>query len=215
MRVDTVLFDLDGTLVNTNDLIVSSFVHTLDHYAPGKYGREEILSWIGEPLYDSLARVDAERADEMMDFYRKHNHAYHDRLVKEYAGVFDTIQALHDHGFKLGVVTTKLFRGAEMGLKLARLKPFFLVVVGLDHISNPKPDPEPVNWALSLLDSLPETALMIGDSPSDIKAGKNAGTLTAGVAWTIHGTKALQVASPDFLLASMPDLLDVLGVKVT
>lgn len=215
MKIDTVLFDLDGTLVNTNELIIASFLHTIDRYAPGKYGRADVLGWIGEPLHDSLSRVDSERADEMMGVYRKHNFEYHDQLVEEYAGVWETIKILQNHGFKLGVVTTKFSRTAEMGLKLARLRPFFEVIVGLDDISNPKPDPEPVNRALSLLDSTPEQAMMIGDSPTDIEAGKNAGTRTAGVAWTIHGSEVLQAADPDWMLTSMPELLDVLGVKVT
>lgn len=215
MKVDTVLFDLDGTLVNTNELIVASFLHTLDQYAPGQYSRDDILKWIGEPLRDSLSRVDPERADEMMAIYRKHNNENHDRLVEEYAGIFETIQTLHTRGFKLGVVTSKYLHMAEKGLKLARLRPFFPVVVGLDDISKPKPDAEPVNRALTLLDASAGKALMVGDSPSDIAAGKNAGTSTAGVGWTVHGKKALQAAGPDIWLDAMQDLLDVLGVKVT
>lgn len=213
MAVDTVLFDLDGTLIDTNELIIASFSHTLEPYFSGRYAREDIVEWIGEPLRDSFTRIDSDRADEMITVYRKHNKENHDRLVQEYEGVFNTVKTLYERGFKLGIVTTKFFRTAEMGLKSARLRPFFEVIVGLDDIKNPKPDPEPVNRALALLDSPPQTSLMVGDSPTDIEAGQNAGTFTAGVAWTIHGTEALQAANPDFMLGSMPDLFDALGVK--
>lgn len=213
MTIDTVLFDLDGTLIDTNELIIASFLHTIDRYAPGKYNRKDVIGWIGEPLYDSLSRIDADNIEEMMAVYREHNFANHDRLVQEYAGVYATVKTLYDHGFKLGVVTTKFYSGAAKGLTLAGLAPFFSVVVGLDDIARPKPDPEPVNRALAQLGATAERAIMIGDSTTDIEAGKEAGTQTAGVAWTIHGTDKLQAAGPDYWLTSMPDLQAILGVK--
>jgi pyrophosphatase PpaX len=214
MDIDTVLFDLDGTLINTNELIIASFLDTLKRYAPGRYGREDIVEWIGEPLRESFVRVDPERADEMVEAYRKHNLEHHDRFVEEYPGVFDTIRILHEQGMKLAVVTTKRRKTAEMGLKIGRLSPFFDVIVPLDEVSKAKPDPEPIHRALELLDSISEKTMMVGDSPSDIQAGKNAGTYTAGVAWAIKGADVLRALAPDVMLETMPDLLNVLGVKV-
>lgn len=214
MNIDTLLFDLDGTLINTNELIIASFLDTLEHYAPGRYGRKDIVGWIGEPLRESFVRVDPDRADEMVTAYRKHNLEHHDRLVEEYPGVFETIRTLHEQRFKLAVVTTKRRETAEIGLKIGRLAPFFDVLVPLDEVSKAKPDPEPIRRALELLDAVPEKAMMIGDSPSDIQAGKNAGTYTAGVAWAIKGANVLRALEPDVMLETMPNLLDVLGVKV-
>ncbi|HET7522031.1 MAG TPA: pyrophosphatase PpaX [Bacillales bacterium] len=214
MKIDTVLFDLDGTLINTNELIISSFLHTLEQYFPGQYGRNHIVGFIGEPLRESFERIDGERVDELVGVYRRHNLENHDRLVREYDGVYDTVRMLHSLGFKLGVVTTKMGRTAKMGLRVARLDRFFDVVVPLDDVSKAKPDPEPVNRALELLGSTPETAMMVGDSPFDIEAGKNAGTYTAGVAWSIKGPGALEAEGPDVMLSKMPDLADILGVKV-
>jgi pyrophosphatase PpaX len=214
MKIDTILFDLDGTLINTNDLIIASFLHTLDHYAPGRYTKEDVLTFIGEPLETSFERVDANRVKEMVEMYRKHNHENHDILVKEYKGVYETIETLHNQGYKLGVVTTKMRNTVEMGLELTRLKSFFGVVVTLDDVENAKPHPEPVERAMALLDARPEQTIMVGDSRYDIGAGQNAGTYTAAVAWTIKGKETLAALQPDFMLDEMADLLDMIKVGV-
>ncbi|WLR50526.1 pyrophosphatase PpaX [Bacillus tianshenii] len=212
MKVDTLLFDLDGTLIDTNDLIINSFLHTLEQYFPGEYTREDVLQFIGPPLYDSFHALNPERVDEMVKVYRTFNHDKHDELVTEFDGVFDTIQALHKKGYKLGIVTTKLRQTVEMGLKLTGLGEFFEVVVTLDDVTNAKPNPEPVNLALFQLGSKAETAIMIGDNHHDIEAGKNAGTLTAGVAWTVKGREHLEELKPDYMFEHMSDILRILGV---
>lgn len=211
--MDTLLFDLDGTLIDTNDLIISSFVHTLNQYFPNKYTREDVLEFIGPPLIDTMQSLLPEKVDEMIAVYRKFNHEMHDELVKEFDGVYDTIKTLSEKGFKLGIVTTKIRQTVEMGLKLTRLEPFFEAVVTLDDVTNAKPDPEPVEKALQLLGSTPERAIMIGDNHHDILAGKNAGAKTAGVAWSMKGKEYLQSYSPDYMLEHISDILDIVGVK--
>lgn len=214
MSITTVLFDLDGTLINTNELIIASFTHTLDRYYPGKYTRDDFIGFIGEPLEESFEKVDPKRVDELVRVYHKHNLDYHDDLVQEYEGVFETVKTLHERGIKLGVVTSKMRLTVDMGLKLSRLDSFFDTVVSLDDVEKAKPNPEPINRALSLLNDSPENAIMVGDSVFDIEAGKNAGTATAGVAWTIKGEDQLRAAGADVVLEEMADLLDVLGLKV-
>jgi pyrophosphatase PpaX len=208
--INTLLFDLDGTLINTNDLIIASFQDTLDHYYPNKYGREDIVHFIGEPLETSFRRVDPDRVEEMVTHYRTHNVAHHDALVTEYPHVKETMQAFADAGYQLGIVTTKRWDTVVMGLELTGLKPFFEVVVTIDDIKNPKPDPEPVQLALTQLNSLPENAIMVGDSPSDIESGRRAGTKTVGVAWSIKGEAMIREANPDYVVDDMQDLLAIL-----
>jgi len=208
--INTLLFDLDGTLINTNELIIASFQDTLDHYYPTKYGRDDIIHFIGEPLETSFQRVDPERIEEMVTHYRTHNVAHHDELVTEYPHVKETLQALADAGYRLGIVTTKRWDTVVMGLELTGLKPFFEVVVTIDDIKNPKPHPEPVQLALKQLNSLPENAIMVGDSPSDIESGRRAGTKTVGVAWSIKGEAMIREAQPDFVVDDMQELLAIL-----
>ncbi len=106
--INTVLFDLDGTLINTNELIIASFQHTLDHYYPGQYSREDILHFIGPSLFDTFSAMDPDLTDDMIQMYRTFNHEQHDLLVTEYETVLDTLKVLQDRGFKLGIVTTKI-----------------------------------------------------------------------------------------------------------
>ncbi|MDA7025558.1 pyrophosphatase PpaX [Bacillus sp. CLL-7-23] len=214
MKINTVLFDLDGTLINTNELIIASFLHTLDHYHPGQYKREDVLNFIGPSLYETFSSINQEKVNEMIMMYREYNHKMHDQLVTEYDTVYETLEHLSYKGYKLGIVTTKLRDTVNMGLKWTGLDRFFETVVTLDDVKRAKPDPEPVLLALSKLDSLPEEAIMIGDNYHDILAGQNAGTKTAGVAWSIKGEKNLEKYHPDYMLVEMRDLLHVLEVEL-
>jgi pyrophosphatase PpaX len=210
MKINTVLFDLDGTLINTNELIISSFLHTLNKYYPNRYKREDVLPFIGPSLTETFTSIDKERVAELIQCYREFNHKNHDLLVEEYETVYETVKELQEKGYKIGIVTTKARQTVEMGLRLARLKEFFDVVVTVDDVEKVKPDPEPILKALALLDAKPEEAIMVGDNHHDIVAGKNAGTKTAGVAWTIKGREYLESYKPNYVLEKMSDLLTLL-----
>jgi pyrophosphatase PpaX len=212
-KIDTLLFDLDGTLIDTNELIVSSYLHTLDQYLPGKFKRQDVLPFMGPTLREVFEGIDSQRADEMIRTYREYNISNHDRLVTEFEGVYETIRSLSENGYKLAVVTTKLADTAKMGLKLTGLDKYFPILIALDDVEKAKPDPEPIFKALDKLGSKPETAIMVGDNHHDVLAGKNAGTKTAGVAWTLKGREHLAAYDPDYMLDQMPDLLSILEVR--
>jgi pyrophosphatase PpaX len=210
-KITTVLFDLDGTLIDTNELIIASFLHTLEYYYPKQYQREDVLPFMGPSLKETFSRLDEAKTDEMITTYRTYNRTHHDSLVTEFPTVMETIKELKEKGYKLGIVSTKLSDGVLKGLKLTKLDSYFDVIVALDHVEKEKPDPEPILKALEQLKSKPEEAIMVGDNYHDILAGKNAGTLTAGVAWTIKGRDYLAGYGPDYMLEEMSDLLTILG----
>jgi pyrophosphatase PpaX len=212
-KITTLLFDLDGTLVDTNELIIQSFLHTLGHYYPGRYKREDLLPFMGPSLVETFSSMDPEKTEEMAQMYIDFNVENHDRYVTEFEGVYDTVKKLKEVGFKLGVVTTKRAETVALGLKFTKLESFFETIVTLDDVTKTKPDPEPVNKALELLGSRPEEAMMVGDNSHDILAGRNAGTKTVGVAWSLKGKNFLQRYEPDYILDTMDDLLQILGVK--
>lgn len=211
-HINTVLFDLDGTLINTIDLIVASFLHTMDIYYPDQYKKEDVISFIGPPLSETFTKLDAAKVEEMTKTYREYNLENHDALISEYQGVNATVEILHQQGYKLAVVTTKRRETALKGLKLMGLEQYFPVIVSIDEVTKYKPDPEPLNLALQELDSSADSALMVGDSEHDILGGKNAGTRTAGVSWSIKGKNHLAGYEPDVMLDKMSDLLEYLGV---
>ncbi|MET3697543.1 pyrophosphatase PpaX [Bacillus oleivorans] len=212
-QIDTVLFDLDGTLIDTNELIIQSFLHTMENYFPGQYEREHVLPFMGPTLQDTFENLNPAKVDEMIKTYREFNHREHDRLVKEFEGVYETVDALIRHGYKIGIVTTKIRETVLKGLKLTKMEPFFPIIVALDDVEKAKPDPEPIEKAMALLDSKPENTIMVGDNHHDILGGKNAGTKTAGVAWSIKGEEYLAQFNPDYMLQNMKDLLTILGVE--
>lgn len=210
-NITTILFDLDGTLIDTNELIISTYLHTLEKYFPGKYTREDVLPFLGPTLHEVFGNMDPGRVEEMVLEYRTYNLANHDALVKEFVGVMETIETLKKKGYKLAIVTTKREDVAFKGLRLMKLDPYFDVMIAYDHVKKVKPDPEPIFLALEKLGSKPEETLMVGDNFHDVLAGKNAGTKTAGVAWTIKGRDYLAKYEPDYMLENMKDLLTILG----
>jgi pyrophosphatase PpaX len=210
-KITTILFDLDGTLIDTNELIITTYLHTLEKYYPSKYQREDVLPFLGPTLHEAFGSIDPNLVEEMVLEYRAFNIANHDELVTEFAGVFETVQTLKDKGYKLGIVTTKRHDVTLKGLRLMDLERFFEVVVTYDHVSKTKPDPEPIHKALEQLNSSPEETMMVGDNYHDILAGKNAGTITAGCAWSIKGREYIAKYEPDYILENMADLLTILG----
>ncbi|WP_188206678.1 pyrophosphatase PpaX [Alkalibacillus aidingensis] len=209
MTIKTLLFDLDGTLIDSNELIIESFKHTLQQYTDQEYQREDILKFIGPPLRDTFEQVLPDQVDEMMQTYREHNLANHDAYIQMYDGVYETIKSLHEKGIPMAIVTTKIRSTAIKGLELTGLDEFFDVVIGLDDVNQAKPDPEPVLKGMKALDGEAETTLMIGDNSHDVHAGQHAGTKTAGVSWSAKGREFIEWLEPDYVLEHISDLLKI------
>ncbi|KHD86463.1 pyrophosphatase [Heyndrickxia ginsengihumi] len=212
-QITTLLFDFDGTLIDTNELITQSHLHTLNKYYPGRYKREDVLVFNGPPLIESFSTIDPERVAEMVETYRAFNLAHHDELIKEFPDVLETLKELKEKQFKLAIVSTKFRDTLLRGLNLIHLDSIFDVIVTLDDVKHAKPHPEPIEKALQLLGSEPGETLMVGDNSHDIESGKNAGTYTAGVAWSAKGRAYLEALQPDFILEKMTDLYSILGVR--
>lgn len=211
MNIHTILFDLDGTLIDTNALINASFLHTFEQYNL-TFTHEEILEFNGPPLIETFQMIDPIKADSMLTTYRKHNLAEHDNYVTAFPQVLETIEQLHKQKIQLGVVSTKMSKGVHMGLKLTGLDRFFKTVITFDDVTNPKPHPEPVLKAMEALGASANTTLMVGDNHHDIESGKNAGVMTAGVAWSAKGKERLITYEPTYMLDEMTELLKIVGV---
>lgn len=211
MTYKTILFDLDGTLLDTNELIISSFLHTLEHFCPEKgYAREHIIAQMGLPLRDMLACFhDTKQVEEMVQVYRQHNLGTHDEMVRAFEHVPEVIDELKQRNIMMGIVTTKQRNTVEMGLKLCGLDRYMQAVVTIQDVENPKPHPEPVLKAMSLLEAEKESTLMVGDSRYDIEAGQRAGIDSAGVSWSMKGEEYLRSFSPTYMLKDMRDLLGI------
>jgi len=212
MKFSVVLFDLDGTLINTNELILASFMHTLNTHCPGKYTEKDVLAIMGEPLIDQMRRFDAEQAEEMVKTYHAHNETNHDLFVKEFPHVREVVEKLHQAGVKMGIVSNKRRLVVNMGLQLFGLDRFMDTVVCVEDAPKAKPEPDLIYVALDRLGAKPEEALMVGDSRYDMMAAKRAGVKAVGVEWSLHHEE-LRNYEPDFFLTDMRDLLFVLELR--
>ncbi|AOV06895.1 pyrophosphatase PpaX [Sporosarcina ureilytica] len=209
-KITTLLFDFDGTLLDTNELIIRTFGHVLNKHYPGQYGREEILPFLGPTLHETFGSINPEKTEQLVSEYREWNIANHDELSKEFDGVSETLRLLKAEGYKMAIVSTKKNNMVHKGLDLLEAGNVFDTVIGLDDVSKPKPDPEPILLALERLGADREEALMIGDNYHDIVGGQNAGVQTAGVAWSVKGEDFLQEYNPDYMLQHISDLLPLL-----
>jgi len=211
--IKTILFDLDGTILDTNELIIQSFLHALKgHVAPG-FGREHIIPKMGTPLNQQLQEFSG-LADvtPLVTAYREVNLGRHDELVREFPHVAEVLGNLRDSGIRLGVVTTKIRLTTEKGLKFVGIHDLMDAIVTIDDVVNPKPHPEPVQRAMEQLGAKPEETLMVGDSTVDIESANAAGAISVGVAWSLKGEAKLRDAGARHVIHDMRDLYELAGL---
>ena len=211
--LQTFLFDLDGTLIDSVRLILDSYHHTLATHGIPPRSDEEWLRGVGTPLSAQFAEwKDQGVLEALVATYREYNLAHHDRMVTVYPGVAAAIAAVRRAGRATGLVTSKNRSGAVRGLAVARLEPLMDVLVCADEVTNPKPHPEPVEKALSLLGATASTTVYVGDSIHDMVSGRAAGVRTAAALWGPFGREHLEGAAPDYWLESPAELVELLNV---
>lgn len=211
--IKAVLFDLDGTLIDTNDLIIDSFKYTLKKHLNLEVDKDEIVMHFGEPLLDTLAGYDKENAHILMQTYRTYNETIHDELTKEITGAKETLQELKALGVKVGVVTSKRRNIAEQGLKLFNLFDIMDVFITPEDTAKHKPDGEPVMKACENLSISPKEAVMVGDSHYDILCGKNAGAKSCLVKYTALPIDKIMLYEPDYIIEEIKDILNIVREK--
>ena len=212
VRYPVVLFDFDGTLVDSVRLIIESFHHTMRVHGLEPRPDAFWIEGLGTPLrvvFRFFTDDDAE-VQRMIATYREWNFARHDAMVRAYPGAVEAVRAVKRRGSRLGIVTSKNRDGLERGLALCGFDGLFDELVTSDDLEASKPSPEPVLVALERLGALPALALFVGDSPHDIAAGRDAGTETAACLWGPFSRQQIAVEQPDHWLASFTDLARLL-----
>jgi pyrophosphatase PpaX len=208
----TVLFDLDGTLIDSIELILNSARFAFAKLGRGAPSDEEWLTGVGIPLrtmFSRYARDDEER-ERFIQAYREYQIPNHDRLVRAYDGVGDTIRELRARGHEIGVVTSKSESLALRGLACVGLARYMDTIVGCDSCARHKPDPEPVRLALHRLGCAPSDAVFVGDSVHDVIAGNAAGVTTMAALWGPFGMDDLAPGEPNHYVATISEVIGLL-----
>lgn len=211
-RIRAVLYDFDGTLADSTELIMRCYRHTMTTHLGQCPPDAEWLSGFGIPLEVQMVRFARDPADveAMLDTYRSYQDQLTDALMRPFPGAVETVAELDRRGYRLAIVTSRRRRATMRGMELCGLVSHFDVIVTPEDVTEAKPHPEPVLFALRELGVAPHEALFVGDSPHDVAAGRGAGTRTAGALWGPFPRAALEMARPDALLNVQQDVLGLL-----
>jgi pyrophosphatase PpaX len=212
MKYSTILFDLDGTLIDTNELILTSFEHTFDIHCPNKFTREDVLPIMGEPLSNQMYFFDPTQADEMVQTYRLFNETEHDRLVEEFPHVLSCLEKLYQNGITMGVISNKRRVAVEQGLRRFGIDKWMKIIICAGEAERNKPHPDMLFLAMEQLKIQPKETLMVGDSRYDILAAERAGIDSVGVAWSLH-VEDVKNHQPTYWIEDMRELLQIIEVE--
>jgi pyrophosphatase PpaX len=211
MRFPVVLFDLDGTVIDSGAIILASMRHAAKEVLGVEPPAEQLMAAVGGPGLEAQMRALApDRVDELVSVYRAHNEPLHDTL-ECCAGMDDVLVRLKDEGRRLGIVTAKRRATVELAFARVPLGHLFETVVGGDETEQHKPDPEPLLLAARRMDADPDDCAYVGDSPFDIRAAKAAGMHAVAVTWGgIHPRERLEREAPDAIVDDAEELYGVL-----
>lgn len=217
-----ILFDFDGTLVNTTPLILKSFRATWQKIYGFTMEDADYINTFGTLLHTALkglterciadGRIGAvedltAKADELLRTYREFNMEWHDQVIEPFDGIDETLQELRARKFKLGIVSSKMRVGVERGLNVFAMAELFEVIITADDVANHKPHPEPLLKALEQFGADANEAIYVGDSIHDIAAGRAANISTVAAAWGPFPRTDLEALKPDHLLDEPRELL--------
>ncbi len=212
MRFPVVLFDLDGTLIDSGPMIVASMKHATRSVLGHEVPEEVLTAAVGGPgLAAQMHALAPDRVDDLVAAYREHNEPLHEDL-EAFWEVVEVLPRLRDEGRRLGIVTAKRRATVQLAFdRLPGLEDTFDVVITSDDTERHKPSPDPILAAIDRLDASPADSAYVGDSPYDVRAAKAAGAYAVAVAWGgIHADDVLLREEPDAFVRHAEELLGVL-----
>jgi len=211
MRFPVVLFDLDGTVVDSGAIILASMRHAAKEVLGIEPPDHELMAAVGGPgLEAQMHALAPDRVEELITVYRAHNEPLHGELVS-CAGIDDVLVRLAEEGRRLGIVTAKRRVTVDLAFANVPLGHLFETVVGGDETARHKPHPEPLLLAAERMDAEPDECAYVGDSPFDVRAAKAAGMHAVAVTWGgIHLREKLECEQPDAIVDAPEELLGVL-----
>jgi pyrophosphatase PpaX len=211
LSVTAALFDLDGTLINSYDLIAGAFREACRAVLGREPSAREVTARWGEPLPARFAAVDPARIPELTAAYTEAYERDHDRLVTVFPGVLEMLAALAARGITLAVVTSKRRRSTALAIERLGLVPYIGAAVSADDVAAPKPAADPLIEALRRLGAAASSACMVGDGIFDIQAARAAGLASVAALWGTREREALLASGPDYVAARPQDIVSLVS----
>lgn len=215
MKYNAVLFDFDGTLADSNELINRTHLTILEELFPGEYNMTTVRQFNGPSLEEVYGTLKPDRTVELVEKYRRLNSQLHDNMIKPFDGVKNELTFLKDAGVQLAIVSAKRDDMIKRGLNVLGIKDSVEIVIGSNRYTHPKPHPEPIYRALAELNEPHEKVIMVGDSQHDIAAAKNAGIPSVFVSWSEKTVAEIAPYEPDYIVSSMIELSELVLQKET
>ncbi|MEI8216635.1 MAG: HAD-IA family hydrolase [Eubacteriales bacterium] len=211
-KITTILFDFDGTLIDTNEIIIQSFQHTFRTVLGEEKPVDDIIRTFGEPLSLTMEKMLDIDPVEAVKIYRAYHNQKFEDLIRIFPGMLELVIELFNRGYKLAIVTSRLRNTTLLGLRKFDLEKYFSYVLTADDTDKHKPDPAAINLVLEKLNSKPDEAIMIGDSKFDIMCANNAGVKSILVGWAISLTDEEKegIYKPTYIVENAEDVLDLL-----
>ena len=213
MNIKAILFDFDGTLANTNNLILTSFDQAFTAVLGRPLPREKIVRTFGLPLGECMEALvsDAALVPRLRAAYKEFHHSHHDEMIRPIEGVAQALALLKAQGLRLGVVTSKKRPMLQRGMACVGISGYIDAAVAAGEAALPKPYPQPVLLACRRLFVQPQECICVGDSYHDLQSGHAAGALTAAVRYTtLDWQEILEKGKPDFILNNLLELPEII-----
>ena len=200
---------MDGTLIDTSDLIFRSFEYALDQVLHTKLPREDLLWTFGQPLAVAMKELGGTQAEQLHQAFTTYSIA-HEHEIGLFPDVRETLEQLKAKGIKLAIVTSRVYHSTIRDLDIVQLRDYFDIIITPELTAEHKPHPAPALKALELLHLAPEETIMVGDSPSDLNCGRQANCYTAAVAYSMFPQEQLAEHQPNYVVHSLAELLPLL-----
>lgn len=206
-----VIFDLDGTLLDTEALIFASFRHVFAKYKPGyELSMKELKSFLGPTLKASFEKYfDPSMSEELIQAYREYNVAHHDELVKPFPGAKETLQYLKEQEYPVAIASNKIKETVVRGVTHCGLAEYIDVIIGCDQICEPKPSPQCILEACKELYCSHDDVIYVGDSVTDIQAAKNMAAYSVAVLFDEANVENLLAEKPCRTIHQLNELMDI------
>jgi pyrophosphatase PpaX len=208
-----IVFDFDGTLVDTNYLIDQTIRNTSREVLDKEVDESVIASIWGKVLTEQMAGLDINRVDELTEFYRKYYNEHRDDHTNLFEGIIEMLDKLHEMGCQMAIVTNKGNNGLEHGLNKFSMKDYFRIALSKTDVEMKKPHPEGLYKVMEHFQAKAEEVLFIGDSVHDIECGKNAGVDTVLVKWTVMDLEKLKLEEPTYIVDKPEDIINLIKLK--